>query len=94
MFIAGGLAAQFGSGVPKYISGMSGTELVWEVVGRSGRVRELPEAKPEYSCSREYWCGWILAYYQWYSGRSYRFYAKLWDTHKKHLQKNPVFLCV
>lgn len=72
MFIAGGLAAQFGSGVPKYISGMSGTELVWEVVGRSGRVRELPEAKPEYSCSREYWCGWILAYYQWYSGRSFK----------------------
>ena len=36
LFITGGLAEQFGAGVPKYISGMSGTELVWEVLSRSG----------------------------------------------------------
>lgn len=29
VFIAGGLADQFGSGVPKFVSGMSGIELVW-----------------------------------------------------------------
>lgn len=57
MFITVGLAEQFGSGVPKYISGMSGTELVWEVVNCSGQERELPEPAIEYDYSPEYWCG-------------------------------------
>ena len=72
IFIAGGLAEQFGSGVPKYISGMSGTELAWETVERSGKAINLPEAATAYDCSPEYWCGWILAYYQWYTGRSFK----------------------
>lgn len=72
MFIAGGIARQFGLGVPKYVSGMSGMELVWEVTARAGQACELPEMSVEYECSREYWCGWILAYYQWRSGRSFK----------------------
>ena len=26
----------------------------------------------EYECSPEYWSGWILAYYQWFTGRSFK----------------------
>ena len=76
MFIAGGFADQFGTGVPKFVSGLSGTELVWEVIERSGRERELPEPETVYDYSPEYWCGWILAYYQWYTGRSFRNISK------------------
>ena len=72
MFIAGGLAKQFGTGVPKYVVGLSGTELVWEVLSRAGQEVEFPDAMVEYECSTEYWCGWILAYYQWFTGRSFR----------------------
>ncbi|MBQ9119316.1 MAG: helix-turn-helix transcriptional regulator [Lachnospiraceae bacterium] len=72
IFIAGGIAEQFGSGVPKYVSGLSGTELVWDVLERSGLKRELPEAGMGYDFAPEYWCGWILAYYQWYTGRSFK----------------------
>lgn len=72
VFIAGGIAEQFGSGVPKYVSGLSGTELVWEVLNRSGLKRELPEAEAAYDFSPEYWSGWVLAYYQWYTGRSFK----------------------
>ncbi|MGN0141901.1 MAG: helix-turn-helix domain-containing protein [Roseburia sp.] len=72
VFIAEGIADQFGSGVPKFVSGMSGTELVWEVIARSGWERELPEVEVAYDYSPEYWCGWILAYYQWYTGRSFK----------------------
>lgn len=72
MFIAGGFAEQFGNGVPKYVSGMSGTELVWEISKCSGWGRELPEVEIVYDYSQEYWCGWVLAYYQWYTGRSFR----------------------
>lgn len=72
LFIVGGFAEQFGSGVPRIICGMSGTELVCEVLGKSGLLSEFPEAVTEYDYSREFWCGWILAYYQWYTARSFK----------------------
>lgn len=72
MFIAGGLAKQFGAGVPKYVAGMSGVELVYEVVDRSGMQCSFPEIRVEYERSPEYWCGWILSYYQWKTGRSFK----------------------
>ena len=53
LFIVGGVAEQFGSGVPRYVSGMSGIELVWEVVERSKWRRSLPEADNFYDCSPE-----------------------------------------
>ena len=72
LFISSGVADQFGRGVPKVVSGMSGTELVLEVFQKSGVVRPLPEPQEEYDYSSAYWCGWIIAYYQWYSGISFR----------------------
>lgn len=72
MFITGGISKQFGQGTPKYVSGMSGTELVYEVTNYAGFTREMPDAQIEYECSKEYWCGYILAYYQWYTGRSFK----------------------
>ena len=72
LFVTGGIAEQFGAGVPKYVSGMSGTELVLETVAESGLECNFPEPEPEYACSSEYWSGWILAYYQWYTGMSFK----------------------
>ena len=72
MFIASGIAGQFGKGVPKYVSGMSGTELVLEVLQKSGISANGVNPQTEYACSPEYWCGWVLAYFQWYSGRPFR----------------------
>lgn len=72
MFIVSGLARQFGVGVPKYIAGMSGIELVCEVVSCSGKEVEFREVEIEYQYSSEYWGGWILAYYQWATGRSFQ----------------------
>ena len=72
LFIACGIADQFAHGVPKYVCGMSGTELTCDVLMFSG-MDEVPfESTAVYDCSPEYWCGWILAYYQWYTGRSFR----------------------
>lgn len=70
-FIASGTADQFGKGNPRYVSGMSGTELAMEVIQSSGLDIILPEALTDYECSPEYWSGWILAYYQWRSGRTF-----------------------
>ena len=72
LFVTTGFATQFGNGVPKIISGLSGTELVHEIVVKAGIEQDLPEVQTEYDCSPEYWCGWIVAYYQWYTGRTFK----------------------
>ena len=72
LFIGTGYAEQFAAGVPKYVSGVSGTELVMDVLTKSGRGLDFPQTQIEYDYSPQYWCGWILAYYQWYTGRSFK----------------------
>lgn len=72
MFIAGGFAEQFEHGVPKVVSGISGTELVMEVTMKAGWTMEYPNIQIEYEYSPQYWSGWILAYYQYFSGRSFK----------------------
>ena len=72
LFIAEGYAEAFGHGNPKYVSGISGTELVIEIIEKSGRQMTFPEAQTAYDCSPEYWCGWIIAYYQWATGRTFK----------------------
>ena len=72
LFVTTGFASLFGTGVPKIISGLSGTELVHEIVIKAGIEQDLPEVQTEYDCSPEYWCGWIVAYYQWHTGRTFK----------------------
>lgn len=84
LFIASGYADYFGSGNPKYITGLSGTELAIEVIRKSGKAMRFPESQIEYDYSAEYWCGWIIAYYQWATGRPFR------DIHS-HLSMKEVW---
>lgn len=72
LFIASGYANKFGKGNPKVVSGFSGTELVMEVCSKSGIDMDFPEAQIEYDASAEYWSGWILAFYQWYTVQSFK----------------------
>ena len=67
MFVTSGYAKQFESGVAKVVSGLSGSELVIAVCKAVGKEIDPPMARLEYDCSPEYWCGYILAYYQWHS---------------------------
>ena len=76
LFIASGIAEQFGRGVPKFVSGLSGIELAMEVLTKAGKDLTFPESDVKYSFSSEYWCGWILAYYQWHSGRTFKNISK------------------
>ena len=72
LFIGTGYAEQFAAGVPKYVSGISGTELVMDVLTKSGTDIDFPQAQIDYDYSPQYWCGWVLAYYQWCTGRSFK----------------------
>ena len=72
LFITSGYGNDFGKGNPKHVSGLSGTELVMEILTKAGISNEFPEPQTEFEVSPEYWCGWILAYYQWKTGRTFR----------------------
>jgi len=72
LFVVTGYSDQFGKGNPRIICGISGTELVMEILKKAGLFTAFAKPQTEYDCSPEYWCGWILAYYQWKTGRSFR----------------------
>ena len=82
MFINSRIAAAFEHGSPKFISGRSGTELVhevfYELYGKcdnfsgpftaDSSMGILPSSNEK---SPEFWTGFVLAYYQWYSVLSF-----------------------
>lgn len=71
MFVGCSISDSIARGEPKYILGKSGIELALEVVLEvTGKELEI-EQKIAYFRSREYWIGWALAYYQWYSDRRF-----------------------
>ena len=72
LFIATGIASQFEKGNPRFVSGFSGTELVYEIIDRAGLEITLLPPQIEYDYSSSYWCGWIIAYYQWRTGKSFK----------------------
>ncbi len=65
-FVMSGIAYQFGKGNPRYIN-MPSQALFYEIVGNS-----MPLIRPMgFGRSPQYWCGFVLAYYQWYTGMSF-----------------------
>ena len=71
MFALSDFAVQFASGAPNVVSGISGTELALKVLLKAGVTPPTMQALVVYEATPEFWCGWILAYYQWHSGRSF-----------------------
>lgn len=72
LFLSSGLAEEFGKGSPKVVSGISGTEMVYQVFEKAGLSEVEYPIQIEYARSREYWSGWILAYYQWLTGKKFQ----------------------
>ncbi|MDR0380901.1 MAG: helix-turn-helix domain-containing protein [Oscillospiraceae bacterium] len=70
-FLVSGVAYAFGRGAPKYVAGLSGPELAAAVLWKTKGERPQAEPSENIDKSPEYWAGWILAYYQWYTGRSF-----------------------
>ena len=82
-FLSCEVSRQFAKGNPRYLVGMSGAELADMVVEASG---QSVSAKNDgtYTIGPEYWAGWVLAYYQWRSRRSFSY------IHKKGLSIDTV----
>lgn len=72
LFVISGVANEFENGNPKYILGMTGRNLADEVYAKCGKQIEKTENEINGDYSPEYWCGWILAYYQWETRVSFK----------------------
>lgn len=71
MFVVSTACKKIENGEASYISGKSGIEIaiecVYEVTGKELSV----EVSERFSRSAQYWCGWAVCYYQWFSSRKY-----------------------
>ena len=70
-FISSGISSMFEKGNPKYVAGMSGYELAEAVLSNTNVSYQRREPSYLDFKGREYWAGWILAYYQWKTGRRF-----------------------
>lgn len=69
-FIDSGAAAHFENGDPNLIAGKSGVELYWTITENRG---EPILAYQMLYRTPEFWLGWSLAYYQWFTKKSFRY---------------------
>lgn len=72
LFIASSVSKRMENGEPSLLAGKSGMEIVAEVMLETGGKIPDVEQQDSIGRSREYWIGWAVAYYQWYSSRRYR----------------------
>lgn len=71
-FLISPISKQFEEGNPLYVAGCNGCELLKKVLSGNGFSEVKQEDAMYLDKSPEYWGGWILAYYQWYTGRTFR----------------------
>ncbi|MBO4873069.1 MAG: helix-turn-helix transcriptional regulator [Lachnospiraceae bacterium] len=71
LFSVSSVSKRMEKGDPAYLAGKSGIEIAMDTLLET--TGKLPEAAAEehFSRSKEYWIGWAVCYYQWFSSRSY-----------------------
>lgn len=71
LFIASSVSKRMENGEPAYLVGKSGMEIVRDIVVETKGTELHIELHEHFERSKEYWIGWAIAYYQWFSGRKY-----------------------
>ena len=71
LFLESSISLQFQNGNPAYIAGKTGCELAREVLRESEVSEPGAEDVMYIDKSPQYWTGWAIAFYQWYSGYSF-----------------------
>lgn len=71
LFDVSGYADMFEKGNPAIITGMSGIELGHAIIEKTYQSRDFPEYHYKQGYTPEYWSGWALAEYQWYTCRRF-----------------------
>ena len=71
LFAASSISRRMENGEPSVLSGKSGIEIAMDVVLETTGKGLDTEPHESIARSAEYWIGWAVAYYQWYSSRRY-----------------------
>jgi len=71
VFSVSSISKRMEKGDPACLAGKSGVEIVVEIVAETKKQEIQVELQEHFERSKEYWIGWALAYYQWYSSRKY-----------------------
>ena len=70
-FAVSAASKQFARGNPRYVAGMNGCELARIVLDTTHTPYSDQDDIMFLDKSPEYWAGWSLAFYQWFSGRDF-----------------------
>ena len=71
LFAVSSVSKRMEAGEPACVAGKSGQEIAALVLEETTDQTELPDYLQSVGRSVEYWIGWAIAYYQWYSDRKY-----------------------
>ena len=72
VFLTSDFSKQFADGNPAYVVGRTGCEFVLDMYEDCGKPIVGIEPSMYIDKSPEFWTGWALAFYQWYSSKSFR----------------------
>lgn len=71
LFTASSVSRRMENGEPALLAGKSGIEIAADVLLETTGKHTETEPQEHFGRSREYWIGWAVCYYQWFSARSY-----------------------
>jgi DNA-binding transcriptional regulator YiaG len=71
LFTTSSVSRRMENGEPAYLAGKSGIEIAEDVLLETTGKQLEAEPQGQFGRSREYWIGWAVCYYQWFSARSY-----------------------
>lgn len=71
LFAASSISKRMENGEPAFLAGKSGIDIASDVMLET--TGKLLESAPQerFGRSREYWIGWAVCYYQWFSARNF-----------------------
>ena len=72
IFASSNIAKEMERGNPSIISGMGGEEATIQILKGVNQSIILPDIFFSQSKTPAYWAGWALAYYQWFTARSFK----------------------
>ncbi len=71
LFLASEISEKIEKGDCTYLVGKSGIELAIEIIQSTTGNDAFSEANDTFYRTAEYWIGYVIAYYQWYSSRTF-----------------------
>ena len=71
LFMASTASRRMENGEPSLLAGKSGIEIAVDVVRETTGKKIDTSPQEHFGRSKEYWAGWAIAYYQWFSARKF-----------------------